>query len=72
MDSWLHQGDRVRLIPRVAVTMNRRVPRRNIDWTKRQGTIAKSSMYTCGHVMIQWDDRLTLDQWPTNALEIIE
>ena len=63
-------GDRVKLLPKVAANQMKGMnsghrPVVRVDWAARRGTIA--SVNHAGAV-VQWDDRASVDQWPTNAL----
>jgi hypothetical protein len=64
----MQTGDRVRLDSRVAKTFNASRPRKYPDWTKRVGEVVA---ITRTGVMIRWDDRRSLDQWPTQAITVV-
>ena len=63
------RGDRVRLTPKLAAT---RITKCNhqVDWHTRQGTVQAYSKST-DRVIVRWDDRRTLDDWPLRALELV-
>jgi hypothetical protein len=64
------EGDRVRLRENVAKTLMRRRASggRGLDWSKRTGAVASvGSTY----VNVKWDDRRSLDQWPSVALVVV-
>lgn len=63
-------GDRVRLVPTVARTFTARTRGKSkVNWVKRTGTVAT---ITRTSVVVQWDDRASLDQWPPSALRLVE
>jgi hypothetical protein len=41
------------------------------NWIKRQGTVVRVAR-VADQVSVLWDDRASVDQWPTRALEKIE
>lgn len=62
-------GDRVKLDSRVAKTFNSSRPRKNPNWFTRVGEIVAISRTG---VMIRWDDRRSLDQWPAQAITVVD
>ena len=62
-------GDRVRLAPTVARTFTSRTRGKSkVNWLRRIGTVAT---VTRTSVVVQWDDRASLDQWPPTALQLV-
>jgi hypothetical protein len=64
--SAMHAGDRVKLKPHVAKTFSRD---KQVDWTKRIGDVVSVGRTS---VVIQWQDRKSLDHWPHNALVVVK
>lgn len=62
------KGDRVRLTAIVANDLMRRQKYVRTNWSTRTGTVHITGRYG---VMVQWDDRVSLDQWPDKALELL-
>jgi hypothetical protein len=66
-------GDRVRLTERAAHSVNnglsgtRRQTR--VDWHAREGVVYRGNATA---VLVKWDGRASLDQWPVQALEKVE
>lgn len=70
MDS-IERGDRVRLVHRVAKQiMDAYKKPHKTNWYTRRGTVTSISRVT-DTLTVQWDDRTTVDHWPTRALEKI-
>jgi hypothetical protein len=63
-------GDRVRLNRNVAESLMRsmRSNRHSVDWLARRGIIIRVSE-PADRVTVKWDDRNTIDFWPTRALK---
>jgi hypothetical protein len=63
-------GDRVRLNLKVAENLMRsmRSKRYSVDWLTRRGVIIRVSA-RADQVAVKWDDRSTMDFWPTRALK---
>jgi hypothetical protein len=63
-------GDRVRLNRNVAEDLMRsmRSNRHNVDWPARRGIVIRVSA-PADRVAVKWDDRKTMDFWPTRALK---
>jgi hypothetical protein len=63
-------GDRVRLNLRFAEDLmrSRRGKRHNVDWLTRRGVVIRVSA-PADRVAVKWDDRDTMDYWPTRALK---
>jgi hypothetical protein len=63
-------GDRVRLNLNVAEDLMRskRSNRHRVDWLARCGVIIRVSA-PADRVAVKWDDRDTMDFWPTRALK---
>jgi hypothetical protein len=66
----LFAGDRVRLNLNVAEGLMRsmRSKRHSVDWLARRGVIIRVSA-PADSVAVKWDDRNTIDFWPTRALK---
>lgn len=65
----MHTGDRVQLKPSVAKTFTTRSRSKPIDWSKRVGEVVGIGRTA---VAIRWDDRVSLDHWPIEALSVIK
>ena len=68
------QGQRVKLTSAAAMVKQRGIIKQNrkIDWMSRQGTVEHRTMPgSCG-VLIRWDGASYPDQWPKNAVELVE
>jgi hypothetical protein len=62
-------GDRVQLATTVARTFTARTRGKSkVNWLRRIGTVAT---VTRTSVVVQWDDRASLDQWPPAALRLV-
>ena len=62
--STLKKGDKVTLTEKVARGMKMT---RGVDWITRRGVVIRRSPFT-NSVAIQWEDRVSADDWPTEAL----
>jgi hypothetical protein len=60
-------GDRIRLNRNVAEDLMRS-KRHRVDWLARRGVIIRVST-PADSVAVKWDDRNTMDFWPTRALK---
>jgi hypothetical protein len=61
-------GDRVRLNRNIAEDLMRKDKRHRVDWLKRRGVVIRVSA-PADTVTVKWDDRNTIDFWPTRALK---
>jgi hypothetical protein len=61
-------GDRVRLNRNIAEDLMRNDKRHRVDWLKRRGVVIRASA-PADSVTVKWDDRNTIDFWPTRALK---
>ena len=63
-------GDRVRLNLNIAEDLMRsmRGKRHKVDWLARRGVVIRVSA-PADRVAVKWDDRNTMDFWPTRALK---
>lgn len=59
----IRAGARVKLKRNVAPAKN------EAFWKKRIGTVER--IQGNGQVVVRWDDRVTLDFWPTRALDVV-
>ena len=62
-------GDRVKMTEALAKTFKANSKCRT-DWLTRRGRVVHVSKPT-NTIVVKWDDRRTLDHWPTRALEKI-
>jgi hypothetical protein len=64
-------GNRVRLNRKIAEGLMRsmRSKRHSVDWPARRGVIIRVSP-PADRVAVKWDDRNTIDFWPTRALKL--
>jgi ribosomal protein L28 len=75
MGAAFHRDDRVRLQKGIAAVLTKKAFKANnhkrVDWRTREGTIVRVSI-TADSIGVLWDDRASIDQWPTAALEKID
>ena len=62
----VQRGDRVRLAPNLAKRLMRGQGRK-ANWLARRGVVIRVSK-PAGNVVVKWDDRVSMDTWPTRAL----
>lgn len=72
MGNRFERDDRVRLQKAMAVRFAYKAHglAKRTNWIKRQGTVVRVAR-VADHVSVLWDDRASVDQWPTRALEKI-
>jgi hypothetical protein len=65
----LQRGDRVRLAPNIAESlMKEHAGGRKVNWLGRRGVVIRVSA-PADNAMVKWDDRVSIDAWPTRALK---
>jgi len=63
----VQRGDRVRLAPNLAERLMHGQGRK-ANWLARRGVVIRVSK-PADNVVVKWDDRSTIDSWPTRALK---
>ena len=61
----VQRGDRVRLAPNLAIRLMRGQGRKP-NWLVRRGVVIRVSA-PADNVTVKWDDRASIDSWPTRA-----
>lgn len=64
----LEPGDRVKLTDATIKYLSSNNHSRSRRWPERRGTVVRVSAVT-DNVTVQWDDRVSVDQWPKRAVE---
>ena len=66
----VQRGDRVRLAPNIAMRLMKERPnkRHNVNWLVRRGVVIRVSA-PADSAIVKWDDRVSIDWWPTRALK---
>jgi hypothetical protein len=65
----LQVGDRVRLKRDIAKYANLYPKRhKHVNWMDRTGCVVRVGLFN-GTTFVKWDDRQSVDSWPTTALE---
>jgi hypothetical protein len=68
----VQRGDRVRLAPNIARSLMKEHARRGrkVNWLVRRGVVIRVSA-PADNVIVKWDDRASIDSWPTRALKTL-
>lgn len=64
----IRRGDRVRLVVNIAERMMEKKHKPTVNWLTRRGIVIRVSVAS-DSAKVKWDDRASINSWPTRALE---